>query len=139
MASTSSKASPFYFVGSTPSIPSHLIKKRNLHIEPKVPFANERTFLAWMQWATFLAGASAAFASFSDVKHDPLTQIIGLLIIPFAIGIIIHALDQFLKRSEMIKLGDNTDNFVDKQGPVILSTILMISLVSTFIIKILKY
>ena len=47
-----------------------------------------------MQWATFLAGASAAFASFSDVKHDPLTQIIGLLIIPFAIGIIIHAVDQ---------------------------------------------
>ena len=56
--------------------------------------ANERTFLAWMEFATLLAGASIAFASFSDVKKDPLRQIIGLLMLPFSIGVIIYALDQ---------------------------------------------
>jgi hypothetical protein len=46
-----------------------------------------------MEWATFLAGASIAFASFSDVKKDPLSQLlVGLLMLPVSIGVVVYAM-----------------------------------------------
>jgi uncharacterized membrane protein YidH (DUF202 family) len=60
-------------------------------VEPKIPLANERTLLAWLEWATILTGASVAFATYSEVKNDPVTQIIGLLTVPFSISVIIYA------------------------------------------------
>lgn len=131
-----SGTSIFYFVGSTPDIPERLLRFRRLSIEPKVPFANERTFLAWMEFATFLAGASIVFASFSDVKKDPLRQIIGLLMLPFSIGAIVHALHKYLERIKMIEHGAATEKFVDTKGPIILSTIFILYLIVTFFVKI---
>jgi uncharacterized membrane protein YidH (DUF202 family) len=128
---------PPLFSGVTPVIPRRLMKSRQIKVEPKVPFANERTFLAYMEWATFLAGTSIAFASFSEVKNDPLSQIIGLLMLPFSIGVIIYALFEYTNRSEMIQHGAPTDKFASKYGPVILSALLSFSLVSTFFVKLL--
>lgn len=81
-----------WYITTVPEVPEHLLRFRKVTVEPKVPLANERTFLAWLEWATFLAGASAAFATYSDVKDDPLTQIIGILTLPFSISVIIYAL-----------------------------------------------
>jgi len=126
----------FYFVGATPDIPERLLRFRRLSIEPKVPFANERTFLVWMEFATFLAGASIVFASFSDVKKDPLRQIIGLLMLPFSIGAIVYALHKYLERIKMIEHGAGTEKFVDTKGPIILSTIFILYLIVTLFVKI---
>ena len=82
------------FAIDVPEIPKRLLRLRKITIEPKVPLANERTFLAWMNWATFLSGASMALASLTDVKSDPLSQIVGLLFLPLSIGVIIYSLHQ---------------------------------------------
>jgi hypothetical protein len=81
-----------WYITTVPEIPERLLRCRRVAIEPKVPLANERTLLAWLEWATFLAGASVAFATYSDFQNDPLTQIIGLLTLPFSISVIIYAL-----------------------------------------------
>jgi hypothetical protein len=84
-------SSQWYFT-TVPEIPERLLRCRRVAVEPKVPLANERTLLAWLEWATFLAGASVAFATYSDFRNDPLAQIIGLLTLPFSISVIIYAL-----------------------------------------------
>lgn len=93
-AAASTPAHILYFVQSPP-VPSLLKRKRVITVEPKVPLGNERTFLAWMEWAIFLSGASIAFASVPLSEVDPLlSQILVILMIPFAIGAIIHAFEQ---------------------------------------------
>jgi hypothetical protein len=84
-------SSQWYFT-TVPEIPERLLRCRRVAVEPKVPLANERTLLAWLEWATLLAGASVAFATYSDFRNDPLAQIIGLLTLPFSISVIIYAL-----------------------------------------------
>jgi uncharacterized membrane protein YidH (DUF202 family) len=93
--STATTPAHILYFARSPPVPSLLIRKRVITVEPKVPLANERTFLAWMEWAIFLSGASIAFASVPSSDVDPvLSQILSVLLIPFAIGAILHAFNQ---------------------------------------------
>jgi uncharacterized membrane protein YidH (DUF202 family) len=82
--------------GIFPEIRARLKQKRKLELElsPKVPFANERTLLAWFHWAILLSGSSLALSSFHTVEDQPLTQIYGLILIPLAVSVILYSLTQ---------------------------------------------
>lgn len=80
----------------TPPTSTLLLKQRKapIKIEPKVFFANERTFLAWMHISIILAGASIAILAFAEPDDNPRSQIYGLVMLPVAIAFIVYSMYQ---------------------------------------------
>jgi uncharacterized membrane protein YidH (DUF202 family) len=79
--------------GFEPSI-KDLMKNRQaaITIEPKVFFANERTFLAWLHSSVLLAGASIAITNAST--DGVLKLLYGIVLLPVAIAFICYAMHQ---------------------------------------------
>jgi uncharacterized membrane protein YidH (DUF202 family) len=69
-------------------------RKAPIKVEPKVFFANERTFLAWMHISIILAGASIAILAFSGENGNMGKQMYGLIMLPVAIAFIVYAMYQ---------------------------------------------
>ena len=63
-----------------------------IKVEPKVFFANERTFLAWLHCAVLLAGASIAIMSFAET--DVAGQLYGVILLPVSIAFMTYAMSQ---------------------------------------------
>jgi len=111
-----------------------LLKQRKvpIKVEPKVFFANERTFIAWLHVSTILAGGSIAIVSFANA--NPLSQMYGIISLPIAISFIGYAMYQYVKRAAMIRRHD-PGLYEDLIGPTVLSIMLMFSIVLQFTIK----
>ena len=91
--SGSMKKSPKY----DHSIPStSLLKQRKapIKVEPKVFFANERTFLAWMHISIILAGSSIAIIALTDEHANVGGQLYGIVTLPVALAFIIYSMYQ---------------------------------------------
>jgi len=107
-------------------------RKVPVKIEPKVYFANERTFLAWMHMTVTLASIAVAILAFAN--QNEWSQIYGLLILPVAICFCLYALYNFLRRATLLRRrapGPYEDTF----GPTFLATILMVSILLNFAVK----
>ena len=64
-------------------------------VDPKVFFANERTFLAWLHVSIILAGASVAIVAFSDSHvSSGVDQLYGVILLPVSISFIFYAMIQ---------------------------------------------
>ena len=63
-----------------------------IKVEPKVFFANERTFLAWLHCSVLLAGASIAIMSFAETNMAG--QLYGVILLPVAIAFMTYAMTQ---------------------------------------------
>lgn len=102
-------------------------------VDPKVFFANERTFLAWLHVSVILAGASVAIVAFADSSsfHN---QIYGVILLPVSIAFIIYAMMQYTRRASMIRR-KAPGPYVDIVGPIVLTVILIMSIIAQFSIK----
>jgi hypothetical protein len=69
------------------------LRKAPIKVEPKVFFANERTFLAWLHISIILAGASIAILAFAD-ENNPGSQLYGIVMLPVAIAFIVYSMYQ---------------------------------------------
>jgi hypothetical protein len=71
-----------------------LVRERKVpvKVEPKVFFANERTFLQWLHASLFLAGASVAIVAFAD--SNPWSQLYGITLLPVAFAFILYSMYQ---------------------------------------------
>lgn len=103
-----------------------------IKIEPKVFFANERTFLAWMHTCTLLAGTSIALGTFSE--RTLLGQIHGVILLPIAISFLLYSMNQYMHRAQMLR-GSASGPYEDLIGPSILCVALMGSIVAHFSIQ----
>ena len=112
-----------------------LLKQRKapIKVEPKVFFANERTFLAWMHLSVTLAGASIAILAFAE-DQNPYSQLYGVLLLPVAIAFIIYSMYQYSRRATMIR-HRNPGPYEDTVGPAVLGIMLMVSIVAQFALK----
>jgi uncharacterized membrane protein YidH (DUF202 family) len=63
-------------------------------VDPKVFFANERTFLAWLHVSVILAGASVAIVAFSDAQTTTQNELYGVILLPISIAFIVYAMMQ---------------------------------------------
>jgi len=113
-----------------------LVRERKvpIKIEPKVFFANERTFLAWLHASVLLAGASVAIVAFAD-DSDPLSQMYGIILLPVAIAFICYSMYQYARRAAMIRRKD-PGPYEDIVGPTVLGIMLMLSILAQFSIKV---
>ena len=109
-----------------------LMRTVPVKIEPKVYFANERTFLAWMHMSVMLASISVAIVAFADANEW--SQLYGLILMPCAIAFCVYSLWMYIKRAQMIRRKD-PGPYEEKWGPVILSVVLASSIVINFFVK----
>lgn len=82
-------------------------------IEPKVYFANERTFLHWMHMCVTLG--AVAMAIMAEGADDPSLALPGLLLTVFSAGFILYAWYMFMWRAEALKA--KVDHLDDRVGP----------------------
>ncbi|MEM1010435.1 MAG: DUF202 domain-containing protein [Myxococcota bacterium] len=110
-------------------------RKVPIKVEPKVFFANERTFLAWLHASVLLAGASMAIVAFADTDTNPWSQLYGIVLLPVAISFILYSMHTYGKRSRMIRRKD-PGPYEDVVGPTVLGVMLMVSILAQFAIKV---
>mmetsp|Transcript_31228 Transcript_31228/g.71897 ORF Transcript_31228/g.71897 Transcript_31228/m.71897 type:complete len:235 (+) Transcript_31228:69-773(+) len=111
-----------------------LVRERRvpIKVEPKVFFANERTFLSWMHSSILLAGASVAIVAVADT--NPVSQIYGLILLPVSIAFICYSMYQYSRRAAMIRRKD-PGPYEDTVGPTVLAVMLMVTIVAQFVLK----
>jgi uncharacterized membrane protein YidH (DUF202 family) len=81
--------------GDNTEIGSMVINRKvPVKVDPKVFFANERTFLAWLHVSTILAGASVAIVAFSGNHGVGPDMLYGVIMLPVAISFIVYAIAQ---------------------------------------------
>ena len=111
----------------------HILRKAPVKIEPKVFFANERTFLAWMHLSVMLAGASIAILAFAE-DQNPVSQLYGVVLLPVAIAFVVYSMYQYQRRTNMLRTR-HPGPYEDTVGPTVLGIMLMVSIVAQFALK----
>ncbi|KAL7271624.1 GTPase regulator Nrf1 [Rhizina undulata] len=101
-------------------------------VEPKVFFANERTFLSWLNFTVILGGLAVGLLNFGD----QVGRISAGLFTFVAMGTMIYALVTFHWRAAAIrKRGQGS--FDDRFGPTVLAITLLCAIVVNLILRIL--
>lgn len=103
-------------------------------IEPKVFFANERTFLHWLHAGVTLYTIAAGILAFASETHSVSAHWYAMALLPISLGFCLYALHLFLWRSEKIKTRI-PGRWDDSRGPLILGSILVGVLLVNFVLK----
>ncbi|KAG8457350.1 hypothetical protein KFE25_014079 [Diacronema lutheri] len=102
------------FKPDQPNVTTGALKKLTpAKIEPKVYFANERTFLHWMHMCVTLG--AVAMAIMAEGADDPSLALPGLLLTAFSAIFILYAWYMFMWRAEALKA--KVDHLDDRVGP----------------------
>ncbi|KAI8901428.1 VTC domain-containing protein [Globomyces pollinis-pini] len=119
--------------GRNAGIPSTMNNKKiviPVRVEPKVFFANERTFLSWLHFCIVLGGLALGLLNFGDTVG----QISGLVFTVVAMMFMIYALFLYQWRAEKIRNRD-PGPYDDRVGPTILVISLFFAIVANFYLK----
>jgi hypothetical protein len=96
-------------------------------IEPKVFFANERTFLHWLHAGITLYTISSAMLVFSSQDGGQWAEWYAMALMPISLGFCVYALHVFLWRADRIKTRI-PGRWDDPRGPYILGGFLVLVL-----------
>jgi hypothetical protein len=100
-------------------------------IEPKVFFANERTYLHWLHYGVILSSIAAGILSFSGDSGETWGEWYALALLPISLGFCLYALHVFLWRQDQIK-NRIPARWDDPMGPLILGSTVAIVLIVNF-------
>ncbi|KAI8146338.1 VTC domain-containing protein [Fennellomyces sp. T-0311] len=111
---------------------SDLYKRQRVkvRVEPKVFFANERTFISWLQFCALLLTVALSLLNFGD----QISRVVGGVFIALAAGVAIYALYRFEKRAWMINRRID-GRYDDLWGPAVLCTLLVVALIVNFYLR----
>jgi len=102
----------------------------NVRVEPKVFFANERTFLSWLHFTVVLGGLAVGLLNFGD----KVGKISAAMFSVIAIGIMIYALYVYHWRAASIRKR-GSGPYDDRLGPTLLCIALFIAIIVNFILR----
>jgi uncharacterized membrane protein YidH (DUF202 family) len=105
-------------------------RKIKVKVEPKVFFANERTFISWLQFCALLLTVALNLLNFGDF----VSRISGGIFIAIAAIMAIYALYRFERRAWMINR-QHTGRYDDLWGPAVLCVFLVAALVVNFYLR----
>jgi uncharacterized membrane protein YidH (DUF202 family) len=103
-------------------------------IEPKVFFANERTFLHWLHHGVILSSIASGILSFSRDSNESWGEWYALMLLPVSLGFCIYAMHTYLWRVDRIKTRI-PGRWDDPWGPLFLGSSVAFVLLCNFIIK----
>ncbi|KAJ3050837.1 vacuolar transporter chaperone [Rhizophlyctis rosea] len=101
-----------------------------VRVEPKVFFANERTFLSWLHFCIVLGGLALTLLNFGD----RVGQISGVLFTLVAMMFMVYALFLYQWRAHKIRTRD-PGPYDDRVGPTILVIVLFFAISTNFWLK----
>jgi uncharacterized membrane protein YidH (DUF202 family) len=96
-------------------------------VDPKTFFANERTFLKWLNISTMLGLMGITLLNFADVNSDG-AELAGLVLLPVAVLFMLYALATFRSRAHFIYMREPM-RYDDTRGPTLLVVVLTVALV----------
>ncbi|KAI5283906.1 vacuolar transporter chaperone [Ascosphaera aggregata] len=100
-------------------------------VEPKVFFANERTFLSWLNFTVILGGLAIGLLNFGD----SVAQLSAGLFTLIAMVAMVYALATFHWRARNIRLRGQ-GGFDDRFGPTVLAVALLAAVIVNFTLRI---
>ena len=111
-----------------------------LRLEPKVFFANERTFLSWLNFSVILGGLAVGLLNFGD----RVGQISAACFTLVAMLAMLYALGVFHWRAKRIRTRGGASGsgvggfggFDDRLGPTILTVALAAAVIVNFVLKV---
>ncbi|KAL3810985.1 hypothetical protein ACHAXA_008571 [Cyclostephanos tholiformis] len=103
-------------------------------IEPKIFFANERTFLHWLHAGVTLYTIAAGILAFASETDSVSAHWYAMALLPISLGFCLYALHLFLWRAEKIRTRI-PGRWDDSRGPLMLGSILAGVLFINFIVK----
>ncbi|KAJ2508817.1 hypothetical protein H4217_008465 [Coemansia sp. RSA 1939] len=101
-----------------------------VRVEPKVFFANERTFLSWLNFAIVLGSLALGLLNFGDRTG----KIAGAAFTVVAMFVMVYALMLFQWRAERIRRRE-AGPYDDRVGPTVLVVVLISAVVLNFYLK----
>ncbi|KAJ2343386.1 GTPase regulator Nrf1 [Coemansia sp. RSA 2618] len=101
-----------------------------VRVEPKVFFANERTFLSWLNFAIVLGSLALGLLNFGDSTG----KIAGAAFTVIAMFVMIYALMLFHWRAERIRRRD-AGPYDDRRGPIVLVVVLISAILVNFYLR----
>jgi SPX domain protein involved in polyphosphate accumulation/uncharacterized membrane protein YidH (DUF202 family) len=99
-----------------------------VRVEPKVFFANERTFLTWISMTIFLVTLSATLLAISP-NTLPTAVTFGVI----AVLMLAYATFRFLYRSKMIAI-KSVESYDDRIGPVVVVMAIAAALIASMVV-----
>ncbi|KAI8097463.1 VTC domain-containing protein [Halteromyces radiatus] len=105
-------------------------KKNKDRIEPKIFFANERTFIHWLYFAALLLTTALTLLNFGDKT----TRISGGVFFGIAFGFAIYAFIRYRWRAHRI-INKPTERYDDLYGPIGLCLLLVGALILNFVLE----
>ncbi|KAI9883186.1 MAG: Embryonic polyadenylate-binding protein 2-A [Watsoniomyces obsoletus] len=99
-------------------------------VEPKVFFANERTFLSWLNFTVILGGLAIGLLNFGD----RIGRVSAALFTIVAMMTMFYALFTFHWRARSIRLRGQA-GFDDRLGPSILAVALLAAVAVNFVLR----
>eukprot|EP00759_Apiculatamorpha_spiralis_P038832 PhF_6_TR37860/c0_g1_i1/m.56401 len=98
-----------------------------IRLEPKVFFANERTFLHWQHQSVLVLLLGAAMLSYHPENLQGLYTGCGLSVLAIGALTILYSLFRFYWRLKSIELGER-EGYIDRYGPPLISVFIFIAL-----------
>lgn len=102
-------------------------------VEPKVFFANERTFLSWLNFTVILGGLAVGLLNFGD----RVGRISAGLFTVIAMASMIYALVTFHWRASSIRKRGST-GIDDRFGPTVLALALLAAVIVNFVLRMME-
>ncbi|CAD6441334.1 hypothetical protein OCU04_013145 [Sclerotinia nivalis] len=100
-------------------------------VEPKVFFANERTFLSWLNFTVILGALAIGMLNFGDRPAFISASIFTVI----SMLTMAYALYTYHWRAKSIRLRGQ-GGFDDRVGPTVLALVLLVAVVVNFILRI---
>ncbi|KAF9513006.1 hypothetical protein BS47DRAFT_1344705 [Hydnum rufescens UP504] len=101
-----------------------------VRVEPKVFFANERTFLSWLHFTVVLGGLSVGLLNFGDKVGKISAGMFSFI----AMAIMVYALATYHWRASAIRRRD-AGPYDDRLGPTVLCVFLLAAILVNFILR----
>ncbi|KAI8924327.1 hypothetical protein BC831DRAFT_416276 [Entophlyctis helioformis] len=98
---------------------------------PKGFFANERTFLSWLQLCLTLGAVAVGLLNFGDM----LAQISGVVFAIVAVAFMLYSLIQFHIRADRLAKKEKSLDYEDMIGALVLITFVLLSVAINFALQ----
>lgn len=106
-------------------------KAEVIKIEPKAFFANERTFISWLQFCALLLTVALNLLNFGD----QVSKVCGGIFLFISMMLALYALFRFQYRAWQLRHPKHTGRYDDLYGPAILCILIVAALVINFCLR----